>query len=65
MSDYLVIEDVMKLFKMSENKTRALFKTEGFPTVRIGQTYYVRADSLDEWMKQQEGKCIRVDFSKV
>ena len=35
-----------------------LFNTEGFPVVRIGKRVLVREDSLDSWLKENEGSTV-------
>lgn len=64
MSDYLTREDVMKILKLNERKVKALFNTEGFPGIKIGRDWCVRADKLDAWLEANEGKCVKVDYSK-
>jgi len=37
-----------------------LFNTKGFPAIRLGKRVLVREDSLDEWLKVNEGKCVNI-----
>jgi len=37
-----------------------LFNTEGFPAIRLGKRVLVREDSLDEWLKINEGQCVNI-----
>ena len=37
-----------------------LFNTKGFPTVRLGKRVLVREDSLEAWLKENEGQCVQV-----
>ena len=37
-----------------------LLNTTGFPVVRLGKRLLVREDSLEEWLKANEGKCVQV-----
>ena len=37
-----------------------LFNTEGFPAIRIGKRVLVREDSLDAWLKENEGQYVDI-----
>jgi hypothetical protein len=60
--DYLTEKDVMKIFNLNERKVKALFNTEGFPMIRIGNSKYIRSDKLDKWLEEHEGEKITLDY---
>ena len=35
-----------------------LFNTRGFPVIRLGKRVLVREDSLDKWLRENEGQCV-------
>jgi len=37
-----------------------LLNTTGFPVIRLGKRLLVREDSLEEWLKANEGKYVQV-----
>lgn len=66
MSTYLTVKDVAEMLQITEKKAKAIFKVEGFPCVKIGVTYYVRADKFDTWAESHEGgESVKLDYSVV
>lgn len=58
----LTTDDVKTLLKISDKKAKALMRTEGFPSIRIGQEYRVEEQALVDWMK--ETKTVKLDYNK-
>lgn len=58
----LTTEDVKTLLKISDKKAKALMRTEGFPSIRIGQEYRVEEQAMIDWMK--ETKIVKLDYNK-
>ena len=58
----LTTDDVKALLKISDKKAKALMRTEGFPSIKIGREYRVEEQALIDWMK--ETKIVKLDYSK-
>ena len=58
----LTTDDVKTLLKISDKKAKALMRTEGFPSIKIGREYRVEEQALLDWMK--ETKIVKLDESK-
>lgn len=56
----LGVKDIQELFGIGRNKALALLNTEGFPTIRLGRTYLVNPSQLEEWIKKNQGKEIKL-----
>lgn len=66
MFEYLTRDAVKQMLGLTDKKVKALFSTEGFPGFRLGgQSWFVRADKLDKWLEEQEGKKVELDYTKV
>lgn len=63
--NYLKSEDVKNILGTSDRKVKALFNVEGFPCVKIGGDWYVRADKFEAWMEANEGKRVKIDYTGV
>ncbi|MDY4616657.1 MAG: helix-turn-helix domain-containing protein [Lachnospiraceae bacterium] len=59
----LTTEDVKTLLKISDKKAKALMRTEGFPSIRIGQEYRVEEQALLDWIKSV--KEVKLDYTKL
>lgn len=59
----LTTEDLEKTLKINNRRAKALMRTEGFPSIRIGMDYRVEEEALMEWLKTT--KTIKLDYSKV
>lgn len=59
----LTTEDLEKTLKITNRRAKALMRTEGFPSIRIGMDYRVEEEALMEWLKTT--KTIKLDYSKV
>lgn len=65
MSKYLTVKDVADMLQITEKKSKALFKVEGFPCVRIGVKLLVREEKLNEWLDSHVGESIKLDYTSV
>lgn len=53
--------EIQKLFGIGRNKALALMKTEGFPSVKLGNVWLVDTEKLDEWISKCYGKTIELE----
>lgn len=58
----LTTNDVKSILKLSDKQAKALMRTEGFPSIKIGREYRVEEQALLDWMK--ETKIVKLDYSK-
>lgn len=58
----LTTNDVKSILKLSDKQAKALMRTEGFPSIKIGREYRVEEQALLDWMK--ETKSIKLDYNK-
>ena len=59
----LTVEELKDVLKITEKKAKALMRTDGFPSIRIGREYRVEEEALMEWMKST--KAINLNYSKL
>lgn len=59
-NEFLSVKDVAVMLGVGKNKSYALMTTEGFPAIRIGGTFKVRADLFDKWVEENLGRTIRI-----
>ena len=59
--NFLTIDDVQNLLKLSSKQTRALMKTEGFPSIKIGSEYRVEEQAFRDWIGTT--KSIKLDYT--
>lgn len=52
----LTVEDVQNILRISRNTAYKLFKTDGFPSIKIGKAYRVDRDEFKNWIKKYTGK---------
>lgn len=48
--NFLTEDDIKDILKLNNRKTKALMRTDGFPSIRIGQEYRVEEQALLDWM---------------
>lgn len=54
----LTVEEMAKVLRIGRVKAYQVVKTPGFPSVKIGRSVRVPAESLSIWIQQQQGnKC--------
>ena len=58
----LTTNDVKSILKLSDKQAKALMRTEGFPSIKIGREYRVEEQALLDRMK--ETKSIKLDYNK-
>ena len=59
--NFLTIDDVQTILKLSPKQTRALMKTEGFPSIKIGSEYRVEEQAFNNWISNT--KSIKLDYT--
>lgn len=60
MTEVLTVKDLSKRLGINLMTAYKLVKREGFPMLRIGKRIIVTADALEIWLKENQGKTIRV-----
>ena len=55
------VMEAAEILGVGRNKMYSLLKQEGFPYVKLGNTYRIRKAGLDKWLKDHEGKEIILD----
>lgn len=65
--NYLNKDQIKELFGLSERQAKALFCTEDFPVLRIGNKKFVREDNLNEWADKHIGdeNAVKLDYTKA
>lgn len=58
----LTTEELQDILKLNPTQAKALMRTEGFPSVKIGREYRVEEEALLEWMRTT--KAIKLNYSK-
>lgn len=56
------VEDVKKALGIGNDKAYALMHSKGFPSTRIGKTYFITEEKFNEWLNKQAGKDIDIDY---
>lgn len=57
----LTTEDIQNMLKISPKQAKALMRTEGFPSIKIGREYRVTEQALTDWIRTT--KEIKLDYS--
>ncbi len=52
-------KEIAEIFGYGRDKTNRLLKSEILPVIKINNDYVISAESLDKWLKQNEGREIR------
>lgn len=55
-------DDLKELLKISTKQAKALMRTEGFPSFKIGREYRVSEQQLNEWISSSPA--VKLDYSK-
>ena len=58
----LTTEELQDILKLNPKQAKALMRTDGFPSVKIGREYRVAEEALMEWFKST--KAIKLNYSK-
>lgn len=56
-------EELQEVLQVSKRQAKALMRTSGFPSIRIGRSYRVEEEAFLDWMKQT--RHVRLDYSKL
>ena len=59
---FLTTEDIQEILQLNNRQARALMRTEGFPSIKIGREYRVEEDSFANWIGTT--KEVKLDYSK-
>ena len=59
---FLTHKDIQEILQLNNRQARALMRTKGFPSIKIGREYRVEEDSFTEWVGKT--KEIKLDYSK-
>ncbi|MEE3352385.1 MAG: helix-turn-helix domain-containing protein [Saccharofermentanaceae bacterium] len=43
-------EEIREMLSLGEKQTRALMRTEGFPSIKIGKVYRVEQAAFEHWL---------------
>lgn len=54
------VKDIQRIFGIGRNKALALLKSDGFPTLKLGNTFRVEATQLKTWIENNRGKNIKL-----
>lgn len=46
-------DDVCRILHIGKQKCLKLFHSEGFPSIKIGRKFWVKADCFDEYLSQK------------
>ena len=61
--NFLTEDDIKDILKLNNRKTKALMRTEGFTSIKIGQEYRVEEDDFYNWIKSV--KEVKLDYTKL
>lgn len=59
---FFTVEDLQEILQIHERQAKALMRTQGFPSIKIGREYRVEETSLKNWADNT--KVIKLDYSK-
>lgn len=59
---FYTADELQEMLKLTPKQAKALIRTEGFPSVKIGREYRVEEESLRQWLT--DTKEIKLDYSK-
>lgn len=59
---FYTADELQEMLKLTPKQAKALIRTEGFPSVKIGREYRVEEESLHQWLT--DTKEIKLDYSK-
>lgn len=60
--NFLTTEEVQNILKLNTKQAKALMRTDGFPSIKIGREYRVEEDDFYNWIKST--KSVKLDYSK-
>ncbi len=59
---FYTADELQEMLKLTPKQAKALIRTDGFPSVKIGREYRVEEESLRQWLT--DTKEIKLDYSK-
>ena len=59
---FLTTKDIQEILKINERQSKALMRTDGFPSIKIGREYRVEESRFADWIGTT--KTIKLDYSK-
>lgn len=54
--EFYTVQEVAEIMKMGNNKIYKLFKTDGFPAIKIGHDYRVEKSRFNKWINDYAGR---------
>lgn len=59
-AELITAKEASKEYPIGESKFRELCRSTnlGFPSIQIGCRYYIIKDKLDDWLRDNVGKCL-------
>lgn len=49
------VEDIRSIMNIGRDKAYALFKSRGFPSIKIGRNYYILEEDFLAWLNKYKG----------
>lgn len=60
MTKLLTPKEVSVILRMGRNKTLAVIKDKYFPKIKVGRSYLVPEDKLEEWIEEYTYKEFKI-----
>lgn len=59
-AELMTAKEASKEYPIGESKFRELCRSTnlGFPSIQIGLRYYIIKDKLDDWLRDNTGRCL-------
>lgn len=54
----LTVKDLQKLLNIGRDKAYSLMHSKSFPSMRLGRSYYVQEQALQEWLVKNRYKTV-------
>lgn len=54
----LTTKDIQEYFNCGKNKAQSIMRSRSFPSIKIGRSYFVTVDNLNDWIKKNSYKHI-------
>ena len=59
-NELLTPKQVIDILPFGRDKVYKLFRSDGFPSTKVGGVYVIRRAALNEWWEQNEGKKVNI-----
>lgn len=59
---FLTTEDLQGILQLNNRQAKALIRTEGFPSIKIGKEYRVEEEAFSKWIEST--RTIKLDYTK-